>query len=254
MGKETMGKGARGMNQSSGLAASLPTESGSGSVRGCSRSTEKTSCTISSHVITSGPASLKVAPAVSLTSAISRMASATSCTCTGWNLVSPPSKMGTNGSFLDQRANSARRRSSVPAIAAGCTIVALGKAALTAASPAALVCRNFDGLLASAPSADTWIRRSTPSSALTRAIFSAADTCTSSNPKLLVSYSRPIKLMTRFEPAIAARILSSSLMLKSCRMFTCPKSPITFKCWKLFSLHRSGSTTREPIFPSSLTT
>ena len=112
----------------------------------------------------------------------------------------------------------------------------------------------MDGCVSVAPSALTCTRRSTPTSLQISASRDGKSTCTASNEKFRVSHSRPTMFTTTFDRATAYLIASSSLTENPSKLTICPKSPITFKCCRAFSLHREGRIIREPDFAMWFTT
>ena len=97
-----------------------------------------------------------------------------------------------------------RNLSSSPNIVAGRRMVAPGKASRTASSPSALLRDHADGASTVAPNAETWTRRSTPTSAHTCASTPGKVWCTSVKDQRIVSKCLPTRLMTTLLSATAA--------------------------------------------------
>ena len=78
-------------------------------------------------------------------------------------------------------------------------------------------------------------------------------TWTSSKEKFRVSHSLPTMFTTTLDRSTAYLMASASRMEKS-RCTIWPRSPITLRCWRAFSLHRLGRIILLPLLPMWFTT
>ncbi len=141
-------------------------------------------------------------------------ACATSSTKTGWNFVSEP-EIGRTGPSRAIPAKRLKNWSSCPKMTEGRRITAPGKAARTAASPAALLCPYSDGLSFAAPMAERCTIVPTPASAAARAMRPGASAWMASKLFLPPRSKVPTQFTTASAPAMAARTEASLRMLHS---------------------------------------